>query len=194
MNNKQAFILARFIETAHTRKELGDTVWRKRLMTEFMDTFPGVTNASAASYYNAAKKSATLSHPHLVEGLGRAPGKNNGGRAVINPFNVVAESDGTVVAQGLSRGMAMEKIAELGRTQPGVKYNLVAGARTEPQASTSQAVALNPSLISGPLVDADDALDEVAGPVALTVPDGGIDITDLEVDPVIMTPIEELAE
>lgn len=191
MNNKQAFILSRFIETAPARKELGDTAWRKRLMTEFMDTFPGVTNASAASYYNAAKKAVTISHPHLVEGLGRAPGKNNGGRAVVNPFSVVEEGTDTVVLTGVSRGVAQEKIAELSRTQPGFQYRLVALARTAP---TNTVVAINPSMISGAISVASEDEGTVEVPMALNVPDGGIDITDLEVDPQIMTPVEELAE
>ena len=59
--------------------EMSNTDFRKGICLDLEDQC-GATPSSAAMAYNYAKKKFTQEHPELVEGLGRAPDKNNGGR------------------------------------------------------------------------------------------------------------------
>ena len=71
--------LAKFVALLPTRTEVGDTVFRRNVMQHLMDEY-SCTNPAAATHYNFAKLAVTASNPELVIGLGRAEGKNNGGR------------------------------------------------------------------------------------------------------------------
>jgi hypothetical protein len=70
---------AKFMELLPQRAELGNTRFRKTVMSFVMDEF-GTTNPSAATHYNHAFQKCKAEHPELVVGLGRPEGKNNGGR------------------------------------------------------------------------------------------------------------------
>ena len=59
--------------------EIGNTDFRKGICLDLEDRC-AATPSSAAMAYNYAKKKFAEQHPELVEGLGRAPEKNNGGR------------------------------------------------------------------------------------------------------------------
>ena len=59
--------------------EMTNTDFRKGICLDLEDQC-GATPSSAAMAYNYAKKLFTEKHPELVEGLGRPPEKNNGGR------------------------------------------------------------------------------------------------------------------
>ena len=59
--------------------ELSNTNFRKGICLDLEDQC-AATPSSAAMAYNYAKKKFTQEHPELVEGLGRSPEKNNGGR------------------------------------------------------------------------------------------------------------------
>ncbi len=124
---------AEYNRTVATWKEVGGTPFRKGLIAWAMDNY-GCTLASAASTYAEVKNKFETEHPELKEmldGLGRAPEKNNGGRkkkvatVVVGAadeagetateqtlFNVKRKSDGVVVAENVSLEAAQELIAK----------------------------------------------------------------------------------
>lgn len=102
-----------------SRKERGNTAFRKAVIVEIMEAFD-CTLSSASTYYNTAFKQAKLKTPELVEGLGRPAGKNNGGRKAKIVVNVIDRATGEVVAKEVSRNAAAEMIA-------------LAAARNEPE-------------------------------------------------------------
>lgn len=122
----------RFLELLPTRvnDRNGNIKFRGTINSELMEQF-GITLASAATHYNDAKHNAALlaktdeTIAKLLEGLGRPPEKNNGGRkkkVVETPatngartpeeltpeggeqtvFTVCKKKDNSVVAEGLS--------------------------------------------------------------------------------------------
>lgn len=110
MNAKLNWTVARFIELAPRRAELGgNAAFRKTITHELSELFDGCSLASAANYYNQAKKIVSEQHPELVEGLGRSADAKKSGAHVRFPHSVVAP-DGTVVAEGLSRAAARELV------------------------------------------------------------------------------------
>jgi hypothetical protein len=62
--------IAKFIELATVRSEMGNKAFRKAVTTSIADEF-GISIASASSAYNIAFKSIKQTNPELVEGLGR---------------------------------------------------------------------------------------------------------------------------
>ena len=102
-----------------SRKERGNTAFRKAVIVEIMESFD-CTLSSASTYFNTAFKQAKLKTPELVEGLGRPAGKNNGGRKAKIVVNVIDRATGEVVAKEVSRNAAAEMIA-------------LAAARNEPE-------------------------------------------------------------
>ena len=95
--------------------EVGQTAFRKTVIESVMLQF-GVSVASASTHYNFSKKMAMIEAPESVKELGRAPGKNNGGRKPLTTVDVVKVKDGTMVASGLSRGAAELLIAKAAAT------------------------------------------------------------------------------
>lgn len=69
----------KFMELLPQRAALGNTRFRKSVMSFLMEEF-GCTNPSAATHYNHSFQKCKKEHPELVIGLGRPEGKNNGGR------------------------------------------------------------------------------------------------------------------
>lgn len=118
-NTARAAAFAIFNSHLPSRKERGNTAFRKAVIVEIMDTFD-CTLSSASTYYNTAFKQAKLETPELVEGLGRPAGKNNGGRKAKIVVNVVERATGEVVAKEVSRNAAADMIA-------------LAAARNEPE-------------------------------------------------------------
>ena len=110
MNAKLAWTVARFIELAPRRAELGgNAAFRKAVTHELSEAFDGCSLTSVANYYNQAKKIVTETHPELVEGLGRSADAKKGGAPVRFPHSVV-DVDGNTVAQGLSRAAAVAMV------------------------------------------------------------------------------------
>ena len=110
MNAKLAWTVARFIELAPRRAELGgNAAFRKAVTHELSEAFDGCSLTSAANYYNQAKKIVTETHPELVEGLGRSADAKKGGAPVRFPHSVI-DVDGNTVAQGLSRAAAVAMV------------------------------------------------------------------------------------
>lgn len=118
-NNARAAAFAIFNSHLPSRKERGNTAFRKAVIVEIMEAFD-CTLSSASTYYNTAFKEAKLKTPELVEGLGRPAGKNNGGRKAKIVVNVIERATGEVVAKEVSRNAAAEMIA-------------LAAARNEPE-------------------------------------------------------------
>lgn len=79
---------ALFVAMLPQRAELGNTGFRKTIMSQIMDDF-GITLASAATHYNHAFKECKAANAALVEGLGRAEDK----KAVGKPKAVTVETD-----------------------------------------------------------------------------------------------------
>jgi hypothetical protein len=75
------FANARFAALNPSRKAgtISNTEFRKSIIAECMEQF-GITLAAAATHYNHAFKAYKAANPTEVEGLGRPPEKNNGGR------------------------------------------------------------------------------------------------------------------
>lgn len=105
----RAFTIAKFNELLPQRAELGNTEFRRSVMSAAM-AMHGISLGSAATHYNHALKMAKANTPQLVEGLGRAEDKK-GGRKPTHLFNVVVDAEGgDTVAQNLSRARAQELI------------------------------------------------------------------------------------
>lgn len=87
-------------------KELGGRKFRRTLMDWAMEQY-SVTNSAAATHYNFAFHDAKKNTPEAVAGLGRAEGKNNGGRkkkpvaTAVDPVDAAAEAGKEAVAQTL---------------------------------------------------------------------------------------------
>ena len=109
-NTARAAAFAIFNSHLPSRKERGNTAFRKAVIVEIMEAFD-CTLSSASTYYNTAFKQAKLETPELVEGLGRPAGKNNGGRKAKIVVNVIELATGNVVAKEVSRNAAAEMIA-----------------------------------------------------------------------------------
>jgi hypothetical protein len=70
---------AKFNEMLPQLKELGGKKFRRTLLDWAVEQY-GCTMAASSTHYNHAFQSCKKAAPELVEGLGRAEGKNNGGR------------------------------------------------------------------------------------------------------------------
>ena len=108
MKGIREFTNAKFVELLPQLPELGGTGFRKAVMTAVVEQF-GISINSAATHYNHSLKLAREENPTAVEGLGRPEGKR-GGRPVVHPVTVIKAATGEVVAEGISRGAAMEMI------------------------------------------------------------------------------------
>lgn len=73
------FCNAKFKEMLAKRAELGNKRFRSEVRTSVIEGF-GCTPEAASTHYNHSFQECKKSNPELVEGLGRAEGKNNGGR------------------------------------------------------------------------------------------------------------------
>ena len=126
---------AKFVELLPQRAELTNKGFRQTIIAFAVQEF-AISVASAATHYNHAFQVAKTTNPAAVEGLGRAPEKNNGGRkkgsknAVTDPlaaeaavadaaapaetpaqptvelWNVAKKSTGEIVATGLTEEAA----------------------------------------------------------------------------------------
>ena len=96
--------VAKFAEYLPKRAEIGNTAFRKSVMSDLMSMFD-ISLASAATHYNHALKDARTRMPEQVKDLGRAEDKK-GGRKPIHTVDVVKCKTGEVVASGLSRAAA----------------------------------------------------------------------------------------
>lgn len=161
-NTARAAAFAIFNSHLPSRKERGNTAFRKAVIVEIMDTFD-CTLSSASTYYNIAFKQAKLETPELVEGLGRPAGKNNGGRKAKILVNVVERSTGNVVAKEVSRNAAAEMIAlAAARNEPELEAVLVLDVpkRVLPNitgALQSEAPAETPEDVEHAAADTEDA-------------------------------------
>ena len=70
---------AKFVELLPQRAELTNKGFRQTIIAFAVQEF-AISVASAATHYNHAFQVAKTTNPAAVEGLGRAPEKNNGGR------------------------------------------------------------------------------------------------------------------
>ena len=75
---------AKFQETLPQLKELGNTRFRKTVMSYLMEEF-GCTLASAATHYNDAFKFVKANDPASVNGLGRPEDKKGGRKKKVRP-------------------------------------------------------------------------------------------------------------
>jgi hypothetical protein len=122
----RAATIAAFIATLPQRAELGNTGFRKTVMSKIM-TDHGITLASAATHYNHALKLQRETAPETVLDLGRPEDKKGGRKPkvvattdavaaetpaapVVQLVNVVKVKDGSVVAVGLTVEAANELI------------------------------------------------------------------------------------
>jgi hypothetical protein len=115
---------AKFMELLPQRAELGNTRFRKTVMSFLMDEF-GCTNPSAATHYNHSFQKCKKENPELVVGLGRPDGKNNGGRkkkaeaagdvAPVNffpcgGFVLLPAPTGTLISQGVKENTSTQTV------------------------------------------------------------------------------------
>jgi hypothetical protein len=97
--------------------ELDGKGFRAKVMEGAVAKF-GITVAAAATHYNHSLKMQRLADAASVEGLGR-PDDKKGGRPVLHPVTVVNARSGKVVAEGISKGKAVELIAKAGTLKSG---------------------------------------------------------------------------
>lgn len=129
--NTRAAAFAKFNEYLPLRAELGNTGFRKSVIHDLMEMF-NCSLGSASTHYNNAFKMAKLQTPELVEGLGRAPEKNNGGRKPSVVVNVVEAGTGVLVASKVSRNKAAELVAlAAARNQPALEVVAVVAEAAE---------------------------------------------------------------
>lgn len=129
--NTRAAAFAKFNEYLPLRAELGNTGFRKSVIHDLMVMF-NCSLGSASTHYNNAFKMAKLKTPELVEGLGRAPEKNNGGRKPSVVVNVVEAGTGVLVASKISRNKAAEMVAlAAARNQPALEVVAVVAEAAE---------------------------------------------------------------
>ena len=129
--NTRAAAFAKFNEYLPLRAELGNTAFRKSVIHDLMEMF-NCSLGSASTHYNNAFKMAKLKTPELVEGLGRAPEKNNGGRKPSVVVNVVEAGTGVLVASKISRNKAAELVAlAAARNQPALEVVAVVAEAAE---------------------------------------------------------------
>ena len=129
--NTRAAAFAKFNEYLPLRAELGNTGFRKSVIHDLMEMF-NCSLGSASTHYNNAFKMAKLKTPELVEGLGRAPEKNNGGRKPSVVVNVVEAGTGVLVASKISRNKAAELVAlAAARNQPALEVVAVVAEAAE---------------------------------------------------------------
>ncbi len=114
-----------FLQLLPSRKEVGNKAFRRNVMHYLVETFE-CTVPAAATHYNYAFQRVKEGMPELVAGLGRAEGKNNGGRKKkvaltaaeltaplqapeLDPmpeeqqvFSVKRKNDGETIAEGMN--------------------------------------------------------------------------------------------
>ena len=171
-NNARAAAFAIFNSHLPSRKERGNTAFRKAVIVEIMEAFD-CTLSSASTYYNTAFKEAKLKTPELVEGLGRPAGKNNGGRKAKIVVNVIDRATGEVVAKEVSRNAAAEMIA-------------LAAARNAPELVATLAMDVPERVlpnITGALHSEAQADDEHADADAEPDADADVEDADAEAEP-----------
>lgn len=128
-----------FAKHLPSRAEIGNTAFRKTVMTELMDMFQ-CSVASAATHYNHAFQEAKKTMPEQVVGLGRPPEKNNGGRKPVHVVDVV-KADGEVVASKISRAAAAALIARAKEAGLGeLEVRAVVKVEAQPEAQEAPAV------------------------------------------------------
>jgi hypothetical protein len=106
---------AKFIELNEKRRigeapytgPKANTMFRKDILFFLVEQF-GISIASAASHYNDAFKHVKEVTPELVEGLGRPPEKNNGGRKPKQP--APATQVGTLISQGIKPNTSVQTV------------------------------------------------------------------------------------
>jgi len=89
----RAYADRKFIDLLPRRSELGNTLFRKTVISDIMEQF-GTTLASAATHYNHAFKEARKVVPEQLEGLGRPEDKKGGRKkktAIEQPVEATAE-------------------------------------------------------------------------------------------------------
>lgn len=99
---------AKFAAMLPQLKEIGGKKFRREILDWTVAQY-GVTMASASTHYNFAAHSTRKATPELVEGLGRAPEKNNGGRKkgsskAVTPSQLLAN---VMKARGVVPGVAV---------------------------------------------------------------------------------------
>lgn len=84
-----------------------NTIFRLGVACKLVEEF-GITLAAAGSHYNVAFQKMKKEHPELVEGLGRPPEKNNGGRKkkVATPTAPVS----TLISQGIKPNTSVQTV------------------------------------------------------------------------------------
>ena len=138
MNDKHIAAIELFNANLNLRTEQNDRVFRKTVIQQFSEKFPGFSNASAVAYYNHAKTTIAQQAPELVENLGRPVGTGSGGRPVTFPYAVIDTDTGETIVDGLSKGKA-KKMAEDFINRGETQYTFV--AQTATVAATDSPVA-----------------------------------------------------
>ncbi len=125
------FVLASFAKTLPELQsgKLDGKNFRAKVMGDAQKKF-GITVASAATHYNHALKVNKETNASAVEGLGR-PDDKKGGRPVLNPVTVINARSGSVKAEGISRGAAMDMIKAAGTHKNGDAKLAIAAVEEE---------------------------------------------------------------
>jgi hypothetical protein len=95
---------AKFAELLPQRAELGNTEFRRAVMTYLVEEF-GCSEASAATHYNHSFKAVKALTPELVEGLGRPEDKKGGRKKKgqlaldLEPVSVTTEQEAVAAAE-----------------------------------------------------------------------------------------------
>lgn len=132
-NPVREFARAKFMELLPSRQEMGNKAFRKAVWSAIQDQF-GISVASACTQYNNVFKEVKLSHPQLVEGLGRSEDKK-GGRKPIHLVDVIEKHTQSVVASGVSNNKARDMVKSAAHQE------LVIVPHAEPQELTAESDA-----------------------------------------------------
>jgi len=110
----------KFAELLPTRAAIGNTAFRKSVMTHLIEEF-SISLASAATHYNHSFQECKKANPTLVEGLGRADGKKGGRKAKPKAPIVVVPRAATDLATFMAAGLTLEEAtAAVNKTAPAV--------------------------------------------------------------------------
>jgi len=91
---------AKFKSLLAERSVIGNKAFRKQIIFWAVEQY-GCTVAAACTHYNYAFQECKKANPELVEGLGRPPEKNNGGRKKKEVAVAVDAVVGTLISQGI---------------------------------------------------------------------------------------------
>jgi hypothetical protein len=141
-----AATFAALLPSANFSTREGCTAFRKAVMSKAIETH-GISIASAATHYNHAFQEQRTKNPESVKGLGR-PADKIGGRKPVHLYGVRKVSDGTMIAEGISKAKALAMI-QLAVDKKKAKLELVEPAKPAAAETPSTGTSTETQTIEG---------------------------------------------